>query len=72
LRLSEEVAFSLRNDFVGRKMSVLLEAQDGDKIHGHTDNFLEVTLDAQGLKSNTLVDVLLTHNEPYGLIGKLL
>jgi threonylcarbamoyladenosine tRNA methylthiotransferase MtaB len=72
LRLSEEVAFSLRNDFLGQKMSVLLEAKEGSKIHGHTDNFLQVTLDDPSITSNTIVDVLLTHNEPDGFIGKLL
>lgn len=72
LRLSEEVAFSLRNEYIGRKMSVLLESGHGDKIHGHTDNFLEVILDRADLRPNTLVDVLITHNEAHGLIGKLL
>lgn len=73
LKLAEQVAYDLRLEFVGRKMSVLLE-DDLESMPGYigglTSNFLSVFVPAQGLKPNTLITVELTHNTPQGLIGK--
>ena len=65
LRLAEATAFELRERFVGRTMSVLVE-QDGS---GHTANFLRVTVD--GAKPNELLECKLIENTPEGLIGRL-
>ncbi len=73
LRLSEEIAFDLRQHYVGRKMTVLTESFDDhhpDMIAGHTDNFLQVLVDKEGLRPNMLVEVELAENTPSGLIGK--
>lgn len=74
LRLSEEIAFLLRQDYVGRTMSVLTET-DRDPvtgmISGHTENFLNVLIDGKGIASNQLVEVKLMENTPSGLIGRV-
>lgn len=70
LRLAEKTAFDLRQQFVGRKMSVLLENETKPGyLSGHTANFLRVWVPAEGRKPNDLIDVTLVGNEPDGLIG---
>lgn len=63
LRLAEEVAFDLRNDYIGRTLEVLLESEG----EGHTVNFLKVI--APG-KINELVTVKCTQNSPEGLTSQ--
>jgi threonylcarbamoyladenosine tRNA methylthiotransferase MtaB len=69
LRLSEEIAFELRESYVGRTLSVLTETGDGGFITGHTENFLTVKMPNQGLSSNQLVTAKMIENTPDGLIG---
>ncbi len=69
LRIAERQAHALQERFIGRKMSVLTEAIEGDLITGHTDNFLPVLLPANGLQPNELIDVHLTANSPKGLLA---
>lgn len=74
LRLSEQMAFELREVYIGRQMTVLTESLDPahpGEIHGHTDNFLPVWVRGQHLQPNELVTVDLIANTPEGLIGKL-
>jgi len=75
LRLSEQVAYELRSVFVGRRMSVLTENDDGDQsgsVSGHTANFLTVSIpNANGIQSNEMVEVELISNSPEGLEGVL-
>ncbi|MBS0615936.1 MAG: tRNA (N(6)-L-threonylcarbamoyladenosine(37)-C(2))-methylthiotransferase MtaB [Verrucomicrobia bacterium] len=66
LRLSEQVAFSLRKSYVGREMEVLTE----ERGKGHTDNFLPVLVG--DVSANELVRVQIVENTPAGLIGKRL
>lgn len=72
LHTAEEIAYLLRNGYVGKKMTVLTEQHEGDLIRGHTDNFLEVLLPKNNLKPNELIQVHLTQNTPQGLIGEYL
>ncbi len=74
LRLAEKTGFKLRDRFIGRQMSVLLESEEGKPgyLSGHTDNFLRVWVPAQSHKPNEMIDVELIGNEPDGLIGKIL
>lgn len=67
LRRAEKSAFNLRQSYVGREMSVLVEG----KGEGHTTNFLPVKILAP-LKPHEIVQVKLIENTPEGLIGKLL
>lgn len=72
LRLAEQRGFALRNQFVGRTMSVLLEQSEEARpgfLSGHTENFLRVWVRSGSYKPNDLIDVELVANEPDGLIG---
>lgn len=71
LALAEQIAFDLRQDYVGRTMSVLTE-NGGDAVTGHTSNFLQVLLPGSSLPQNSLVQVELIENTPQGLIGKVI
>jgi len=74
LRLSEQLSFELRNDYVGRRMTILTESTDSNRpgeISGHTDNFLMVWIPNEGYSPNQLVAVDLIANTPQGLIGKV-
>ncbi|MBI3508999.1 MAG: tRNA (N(6)-L-threonylcarbamoyladenosine(37)-C(2))-methylthiotransferase MtaB [Chlamydiia bacterium] len=66
LRLAEKTAFALRQRYVGKTMSVLVETGGT----GHTANFLPVQIaNASSLKPHDLVQVRLAENQPDGLIG---
>jgi len=69
---AEKVARSLRDDYVGEVMEVLLEDVDSRRpghMRGHTDNFLLVSLPAKGLRSNDIVKVKLMENCDDALVG---
>ncbi len=75
LRLAEKIAFELREQFVGREMTVLTEGEEEQiegYIGGHTENFLMVFVPKADLKPNTLIKVKLLENTPKGLIGKVI
>ncbi len=65
LQLAEKQAYALREQYVGRRVSVLTE----DRRGGHTENFLMVLLPEGSAEPNQLVDVRLVKNTPEGLIG---
>jgi threonylcarbamoyladenosine tRNA methylthiotransferase MtaB len=71
LRLAEEHAYFLREKYVGRTLSVLVEKAE-DVSSGHTENFLQVLSQDKGLKSNDLVEMQLYANTPEGLLGRVL
>lgn len=73
LRLSEKLAFELREDYLHRKMSVLTESKDEHNlagINGYTSNFLPVWIEGDSFISNQLVEVELVANTPTHLIGR--
>jgi threonylcarbamoyladenosine tRNA methylthiotransferase MtaB len=73
LRQAEEIAFSLRERYVGQRRTVLFESEDSaGQMSGHTDNFLTVVVEGDKSLSNTLVEVELLSNAPHALIGKVL
>jgi len=75
LRLSEQIAFELREQYVGRRMMVLTETEGntpGNMISGHTGNFLNVLVEGKGLQQNQLIEVELLENSPEGLLGKVI
>ena len=63
LQEAETLAYDLRENYVGRKMTVLIE--EGGR--GHTDNFLPVLV--TGAHANDLVEVTLVQNTAEGLVG---
>lgn len=70
LRLSESVAYTLREKFLDRKMGVLLENEEKEGyIFGHTDNFLPVWIPKKQHLPNTVLKVHLRENAPQGFIG---
>lgn len=73
IRLSEKIAYELRQQYVGRQMTVLTESVDAhrpEEISGHTGNFLEVRIPKGDYGPNQLVNVDLVHNSPAGLVGR--
>jgi threonylcarbamoyladenosine tRNA methylthiotransferase MtaB len=74
LRQAEKHSYALRERFIGRKMTVLLESELTERpgwMSGHTANFLPVLVDYAEGASNMLVEVELVENTPAGLIGKI-
>jgi threonylcarbamoyladenosine tRNA methylthiotransferase MtaB len=65
MRLSEQLAFQLRQQYVGRTMTVLTE----NSGQGHTENFLNVLISDSSYGANELVEVKLVENTPQGLVG---
>ena len=73
LSLAEQQAHLLRQSFVGKTMKVLLESEEANQpgvFSGHTDNFLPVLVEGDGLSSNQIVDVYLEENTPSALKGR--
>jgi threonylcarbamoyladenosine tRNA methylthiotransferase MtaB len=71
LRVAEEIAFSLREKYVGRTMKVLMEGDEKDGyLSGHTENFLTVMVAKENLNANDLILVKLSKNTPLGLVGE--
>ncbi len=66
LKVAERNAFELRNQFIGKTFSVLLETPK----MGHTENFLPVFIPDSHLSPNTLIPVTCVDNNPEGLIGE--
>ena len=73
MRLSEQMAFEMRNEYVGQVMPVLMESLDSSSLHinGHTHNFLPVKVSKGQLRQNDLVLVKITANTPEGLLGEV-
>ena len=76
LRAAEEHSYALRQNYVGKKRSVLFENDESASpgmISGHTDNFLRVTVEnSTGIKPNDLLEVEFISNQPDALIGKII
>lgn len=75
LRVAEQTAFELQEQFVGRRMTILTENLDSNRpgeICGHTENFLMVWVPSCEHGPNELVDVELISNSPKGLIGRII
>ena len=55
MKVAKAQGMKLREKYVGRKMKVLVESQN----KGHTENFLEVEILGDRIRSNELVEVLI-------------
>ncbi len=69
LHKAEEVAYKLRERFVGKTVYVLVEQKMESGFFGHSEHFLPVYIQSTSLKQNLLVPVKLTKNTPMGLEG---
>lgn len=72
MKVAEETAFALREEYVGQRVSVLTESSEKGKTSGHTVHFLSVDIEGVDLPPNELVEVELIKNTPAGLIGRLI
>ncbi|MEM8727178.1 MAG: tRNA (N(6)-L-threonylcarbamoyladenosine(37)-C(2))-methylthiotransferase MtaB [Chlamydiota bacterium] len=71
LRLAEKNAHALRQTFIGREFSVLLETEEKPGyLMGHTENFLPVHVLKENLRSNGFIKVKCVGNTAEGLIGE--
>jgi threonylcarbamoyladenosine tRNA methylthiotransferase MtaB len=73
LRVAEQVAYELRERYVGEHMSILTESTEDKRpgeICGHTDNFLMTWIPQGDLKPNELVAVEILSNTPEGLVAR--
>lgn len=66
LKVADEVAYDLRQSYIGRTFDVLIES----KNMGHTNHFLPVYIEEKGLRSNEMIQVECFANSVEGLIGK--
>lgn len=71
LRMSEQYAFELRQNYVGKVYTVLTEESSGGISHGYTPHFLKVMIPSQKLLANQMVKVKIIDNQPEGLIGEI-
>lgn len=74
LKQAEMNAYSWREQFIGRKMSVLIESPSSSHpgyLSGHTSNFLSTLVPEQGLSKNDLVNAQFQCNTPEGLLCTL-
>ncbi len=74
LEQAEIFSFSLRAEYVGRTMPVLVESEDKKEknlFSGHTANFLPVLIRSDAVKSNDLVQVQIIDNSAEALIGRV-
>lgn len=72
LRLSEQYAFELRQQYLGRRFPVLIEKGEGEHLGmatGHTPHFLSVSVSGK-FEANQIIEVELIENTPTGFIGK--
>ncbi len=72
LRVAEQASYRLRDRFLGRKMSILIEGGDSsnpNQLSGHTSNFLNVWIPKGDFKPNQIVEVHLIKNAAEGLSG---
>jgi threonylcarbamoyladenosine tRNA methylthiotransferase MtaB len=75
LHLAEKTTYRLQESYLGRKMTVLTEGVESGKedlIHGHTDNFLKVSMPQGNWKANQLLEVEIYKNTPTGLKGHVI
>lgn len=70
LRLAEQMAYELRNRYIGRTLEVLLEEKEKNFFAGHSQNFLRVLVEDEQLHSNTILSVECLENRPEGLVGR--
>ena len=72
LRTSEEMGFVFRQNYIGKKLRVLIEDHDSMRpgyLSSYSDNFLRVLVKSGTLKSNDLLEVICKENGPDGLLA---
>lgn len=70
LQLSNENECNYLNEYIGKKVRVLMEEKDGDYIKGHTGNYIVVKTVGDDSDLENFVDVIAEKNGGDCLIGK--
>jgi tRNA-2-methylthio-N6-dimethylallyladenosine synthase len=73
--LQESIQHKVYNDYVGRKVSVLVEkesARSNEDMTGHSTCNKVVNFRARNTKPGEVVDVLISQGKPYSLYGELM
>ena len=70
IKLSNECEMEFLNKYIGEKVKVLFEKQDGEYIKGHTTNYLVVKVKKNELE-NQMKDVKIISNDGFELIGEM-
>ena len=70
LQLSNENECNYLNEYIGKKVRVLMEEKDGDYIKGHTGNYIVVKTVGDESDLENFVDVIAEKNGGDCLIGK--
>ena len=70
IELSDKCEKEVLDKYIGKKVKVLFEKQEGEYIKGHTTNYLVVKIKDSKLE-NQILDVNITSREELELIGKM-
>ena len=70
IKLSNECEMEFLNKYIGEKVKVLFEKQDGEYTKGHTTNYLVVKVKKNKLE-NQMKDVKIISNDGFELIGEM-
>lgn len=69
IKISDKYEKEFLDKYIGKKVKVLFEKQDGEYIKGHTTNYLVVKIKSEGLE-NQIKDVKITSRDGLELIGE--
>ena len=70
IKLSDKCEKEILDKYIGKKVKVLFEKQEGEYIKGHTTNYLVVKIKDSKLE-NQILDVNITSREELELIGEM-
>ena len=70
IKLSDKCEKEILYKYIGKKVKVLFEKQEGEYIKGHTTNYLVVKIKDSKLE-NQILDINITSREELELIGKM-
>ena len=70
IKLSDKCEKEILDKYIGNKVKVLFEKQEGEYIKGHTTNYLVVKIKDSKLE-NQILDINITSREELELIGKM-
>lgn len=70
IELSDKCEKEVLDKYIGKKVKVLFEKQEGEYIKGHTTNYLVVKIKDSKLE-NQILDINITSREELELIGKM-
>ena len=70
IKLSDKCEKEILDKYIGKKVKVLFEKQEGEYIKGHTTNYLVVKIKDSKLE-NQILDINITSREELELIGEM-